>query len=88
MSQYFFDLKSSGSFARDEEGIELPDTEAAHDMALGALIDAARDAVMEGSMNQRFVVEVRDGTGPILEVGAKLSFQDFQEVMTQGQTCN
>ena len=70
MAQYFFDLKSSDSFSRDEEGVELPHTEAAHDMALGALVDAARDAVLEGSKNQRFSVEVRDGTGPILEVGA------------------
>jgi hypothetical protein len=29
-------------------------------MALGALVDAARDAVMEGSIDQRFAVEVRN----------------------------
>ena len=28
-------------------------------MALGALVDAARDAVMEGSTGQHFAVEVR-----------------------------
>jgi hypothetical protein len=46
----------------------LPDAEAAHEMALEALIDIARDAVMEGSADQRFAVEVRDAIGPMLEV--------------------
>lgn len=39
-------------------------------MALGALIDAAQAAVMEGAADQRFAVEVRNGAGPVLEVGA------------------
>jgi hypothetical protein len=33
MTQYFFDLGSADTFSRVEEGIELPDAEAAHDMA-------------------------------------------------------
>jgi hypothetical protein len=36
MAQYFFDLRSARTFSKDEEGIELPDAEAAHDMALDA----------------------------------------------------
>ena len=39
-------------------------------MALDALVDAARDAVTEGTIDQRFAVEVRNGTGPVLEVDA------------------
>jgi hypothetical protein len=70
VAQYYFDLRSGGTFSRDSDGVELPDAEAAHDMALGALVDAAREAVMEGAIDQRFAVEVRSGTGPILEVGA------------------
>ncbi len=69
MSLYFFDLKSAEIVSRDEEGIELPDAEAAHDAAISALVDAARDAIMEGATDQRLIVEVRNGTGPILEVG-------------------
>jgi hypothetical protein len=49
MTQFFFDLRSVDSISQDEEGIELPDAAAAHRMALGALSDAARDAVIEGS---------------------------------------
>jgi hypothetical protein len=79
MAQYFFDLRSADSFSRDEEGIELPDAEAAHDMALGALVDAARDAVMEGSIDQRFAIEVRNGIGPVLEVGAVFHSKIFRQ---------
>jgi len=70
VSQYFFDLRSGDTFSKDKDGIELPDAEAAHDMALDALVDAARDAVTEGTIDQRFAVEVRNGTGPVLEVDA------------------
>jgi len=70
VSLYFFDFKSVDAESRDTVGVELPDVEAAHDMALGALVDAARDAVIEGSLDQRFAVEVRNGIGPVLEVTA------------------
>ena len=77
MAQYFFDLRSGDTFSKDDDGIELPDAEAAHDMALGALVDAARDAVMEGAIDQQFAVEVRNGTGPILEVTAAFASKIF-----------
>lgn len=73
MAHYFFDFKSASSASRDSEGIELPDVEAAHDMALGALVDAAREAVIEGAVDQRFSVAVRNGIGPVLEVSAVFS---------------
>ena len=72
MAQYFFDLRSDGIFSQDKDGVELLDAEAAHDMALGALVDAARDAVMEGSTGQHFAVEGRHRTGRVLEVTAIL----------------
>jgi hypothetical protein len=73
MTQFFFDLRSADTFSQDEEGIELPDAAAAHRMALGALSDAAREAVIEGSTDQLLAVEVRDGIGPVLEVTAFFS---------------
>jgi hypothetical protein len=48
-------------------------------MALEALIDAARDAVTEGATDQRIVVEVRNGTGPILEVGGVFHSKIFRK---------
>lgn len=77
MALYFFDFKSVDVESLDTEGIELPDVEAAHDMALGALVDAARDAVIEGSLDQSFAVEVRTGIGPVLEVTAIFSSRIF-----------
>jgi hypothetical protein len=73
MTQFFFDLRSADTFSQDEEGIELPDAAAAHRMALAALSDAAREAVIEGSTDQLLAVEVRDGIGPVLEVTAFFS---------------
>jgi hypothetical protein len=78
MALYFFDFKSMSVESRDTEGVELPDAEAAHDMALGALVDAARDAVIEGSLDQPFSVEVRNGIGPVLEVTAIFSSRIFR----------
>ena len=46
MSLYYFDLRSADSFSQDPDGIELPDVDAAHDVAVGALADALREAVM------------------------------------------
>lgn len=62
---------SPAIFSKDHDGVELPDAEAAHDMALDALVDAARDAVTEGTIDQRFAVEVRNGTGPVLMIRRK-----------------
>lgn len=78
MAHYFFDFKSMSVESRDTEGVELPDAEAAHEMALGALVDAARDAVIEGSLNQSFAVEVRNGIGPVLEVTAIFNSRIFR----------
>ena len=39
---HFFDFKSVDAFSRDFEGMELP-AEAAHGIAVDALVDAARD---------------------------------------------
>ena len=68
MSLYYFDLRSADSFSQDPDGTELPDVEAAHEMAVGALADALREAAIEDLLYQRFAVEVRNGIGPVLEV--------------------
>lgn len=70
MAMYFFDFRAANGLSFDEEGLELQDVEAAHDMAVGALTDAARDAVLEGAPDQQFGVQVRDEIGPVLEVTA------------------
>ena len=66
MTRYFFDIRYGDKIAVDEEGLELPDVEAAQ-------IEAAQSlAVMvcEKVNNQPFspmAVQVRDGDGPVVE---------------------
>ncbi|MBR0822959.1 DUF6894 family protein [Bradyrhizobium liaoningense] len=79
MAQYFFDFKSVDVASRDNESMELPDTAAAHDVALDALVEAAREAVVEGSCDQRFAVEVRNGIGRVLEVSAVFNSRIFRK---------
>jgi hypothetical protein len=74
---YFFDFRSADAFSLDEEGMQLPDTEAAHEMALGAISDAARDGVAEATLDQCFAVEVRNGTGKVLEITAVFNSRIF-----------
>ncbi|MCP3397144.1 MULTISPECIES: DUF6894 family protein [unclassified Bradyrhizobium] len=78
MERYFFDFKSVHAGSRDPEGMDLPDAEAAHEVALDALMDAARAAVIEGCLDQRFAVEVRNGVGPVLEVTAVFNSRIFR----------
>jgi len=48
-------------------------------MAVGALADALREAVMEDLLYQRFAVEVRNGIGPVLEVTAVFNSKIFRK---------
>jgi hypothetical protein len=75
----FLRSQVSGYFFARRRRLELPDAASAHRMALGALSDAARDAVIEGSTDQLFAVEVRDEIGPVLEVTAFFSSRIFRK---------
>lgn len=72
MTQYFFDFRSSGVVSTDDEGQELPDVEAAHKEAVEALADALQDILLEGEIDQRIIIDVRDDLGPVLQVTAVL----------------
>jgi len=82
MTLYFFDFTSAGVLSRDEEAIDLPDAEAAHDVALEALVDAARNAVQEGSMNQRYAVEGSQRIRSSARSHCRFQFQDFPKAVT------
>jgi hypothetical protein len=76
MTKYFFDFRAGNALSLDDEGEQLPDVEAGHGEALGALADAIHDVVLQGQSDQHFSVEVRDDLGLVLEVtvvlGSKL----------------
>jgi hypothetical protein len=79
MARYFFDFRAGGASSIDEDGQDLPDTEAAHGMAIGALSDAIRDIAIEGSKDQKFAIEVRDEFGPVLHVSAVLESKIYRK---------
>ena len=78
MKRYYFDIRDGDGFAPDEEGLELPDIEAAQEEAALSLADMARHAVRISRRNARLMqIEVRDDNGPILH--AKFVFAIDQE---------
>ena len=66
--RYYFDLRDADGVTRDEEGVELPDIEAALEEAALALADMARGVALDdiGSGHQ-MAIEVRDERGPLLQ---------------------
>ena len=71
MERYFFDYRTNGSLAVDEEGHDFLDVDAAHSEAFAALAESIRDNVRsDAGSDQHLVVEVRDARGPVLEVSA------------------
>jgi hypothetical protein len=65
MSRYFFDTDDGDFRSQDDEGMELPDAEAARLAALDVLPDMARDKLPDGD-RRSFSVRVRDEAGAVL----------------------
>jgi hypothetical protein len=71
VQRYFFDLRDGDELAVDEEGLELLDLRAVQAEAAKSLADMARDAVHSFPASAsacRMAIEVRDDSGPILQV--------------------
>ena len=79
MARYFFDFRSDEALSADDEGLELLDADAAHQQAVGALVEGIRDIVLEGAKDQRFAVEVRDDLGRVLQISAVLESEFFRK---------
>lgn len=65
MPRYFFDTDNGELLVQDDEGIELPDAEAARTIGVAALSDMARDRLPNGD-RRTFTVRVRDEQGAVL----------------------
>lgn len=72
MSRFYFDVQDGDLHFHDEEGIDLPSTEALRDAAIRALPEMASDALPDGDTHQ-MVVRVRDANGDYV-FEASLSF--------------
>jgi hypothetical protein len=79
VTTYFFDFRANDVFSADEDGEELPDSAAAHQAAVEVCTGTLRDGFLEGQVDQRFAVEVRDSLGPVLQVSAVLASNIFRK---------
>lgn len=71
MPRYYFDLRDEDELAPDEEGLELSGLRAAQAEAAKSLADMARDAACLStpvSSRHRMAIEVRDASGPVMQV--------------------
>jgi hypothetical protein len=59
MARYYFDWRDNDDFLEDDEGMDLPDLEAAKVEACRSLIERARD-VLPGADRHSLSIEVRD----------------------------
>ena len=77
MPHYYLDLRDEDDLAVDEEGLQLRDVAAVQEEATQSLAEMAGDAVRgpsyHGNRNHQMAIEVRDETGPVLQV--KFTFQ-------------
>jgi hypothetical protein len=70
MALYFFDMRVGVILLVDQEGVELPNLKAVQIEAARSLGDMAEHALWtkaETILGHRMRVEVRDGTGPVLQ---------------------
>ena len=65
MPIFFFDTDNGDTSYRDDEGLDLPDEEAARKAALHALPDMARDKLPDAD-RRTFGVTVRDANGLVV----------------------
>jgi hypothetical protein len=75
--RYFFDIRNGDELAPDEEGVILPNIEAAQEEAAMSLADMAREMVRSRS-RRHLAIEVRDAGGPVLEARFHWTMQRIQ----------
>ena len=71
MKRYYFDLRTADGLAVDSEGYEYPDFSAARWGAVLALVDLSREI----NLRDDLAIDVRDDTGPVMQVNFKYHHQ-------------
>jgi hypothetical protein len=69
MTRYFFDILAGDEIVADEEGINLPNFQAAVQEATDSLADLARHPVRSEGF-QRLAISVRTLDGPVFKAGS------------------
>jgi hypothetical protein len=72
--RYFFDIQDGEARIPDDEGMILPNVEAAREEAAMSLADLARDRVRDRRACS-IVIEVRDEMGPVAEASLEWTVQ-------------
>ena len=69
MPRYFFDIDDGVFATRDEDGLELPDDQAARNEASRALAEMARRYIPNDEPQKNIIMWVRDESGePLLQL--------------------
>jgi len=74
MARYFFDFLDSGEITTDDEGMDLPSMHRVQEEAVRSLAEMAKDAARKphGGVDHHMAIEVRDDTGPVLQVNFRV----------------
>lgn len=75
MQQFYFDVRDGFELARDEEGILLPDVDAAIKEAKLSLAEIIRGVLSDGTYPGTICVEIRTASGILASVGLTYSVQ-------------
>lgn len=67
MPRYYFHLREAGDVVPDEEGMELPDLDAARRFAVRGTRDLMAGAVLRGELPLSHAVEIADQRGTVLK---------------------
>jgi hypothetical protein len=70
MTRYFFDMRINNDLGTDDEGVTLPDLQAAQREAMRVLADMAKELI---DFPVPMSVEVRDDVGPVMQVRVVIS---------------
>ncbi len=73
MRRFYFDVLDGDSFARDDEGFDLQDLDAAEAMAIGAAAEIGHHSLPK-RLSPEICVRVRDEQGePVLSVAVSMT---------------
>ncbi|SFN96999.1 hypothetical protein SAMN05216573_13513 [Bradyrhizobium sp. Rc3b] len=83
MKRYYFDIQHGSQFIRDDEGVELPHSDAAREEATAALAEMA-SGWARNRPHHHIAIKVRDDHGPILQASASFVLKPSCDLKASG----
>jgi hypothetical protein len=78
MRRYFFDVIADGEFLSDDEGMLLPNIDAARREASQSLSELAREEIGSKRASPNLTISVRTDEGPVYEAALQWSLKSLQ----------